>query len=327
MAGAAQAQFVWPMNALLVERVPADGDWLYEIKWDGYRVLAVKTRAETELFSRRARLVTGQFPEVAQAVARLPGKSFVFDGEVVALDERGRASFQLLQNLASARRPSLHYYVFDVLSYEGRDFMPLPLAERKAFLGKVLRRVRDPIRFSASLIGDPHDLLELARQQGIEGLIGKRADSPYEPGRRSGAWIKLKVTREQEFVIGGYTQPQGSRPYFGALLVGYYERDQLMFAARVGTGFNTKTLASLYQTFQKLRTDHVPFANVPTRRAGKHGGGLTHADMKRCVWIRPERVAQVKFTEWTQDGGVRHPVFLGLRDDKSAREVVREPSA
>jgi bifunctional non-homologous end joining protein LigD len=191
----------------------------------------------------------------------------------------------------------------------------------------LLKGVRDPIRLSASLSGDPRELLELARQQQIEGLIGKRADSQYEAGRRSGSWIKLKVTQEQEFVIGGYTEPKGSRRYFGALLLGYYEMDQLMYVSHVGTGFDTKTLAQLHKLFQKFRTDQVPFANVPSRRAGRFGGGLTNAEMRRCTWLRPELVAQVRFTEWTDEGGLRHPVFLGLRDDKPAREVIRERPA
>ena len=323
-----QPEFIWPMNALLTESVPARGNWLYEIKWDGYRAVAVKTGRQTQLYSRRYRLVTEDFPEIARAISRIPDERFTLDGEIVALNEDGRASFQLLQNFrqhsAADQRNVIYYYAFDLLNSQGRDLTNLPLTARKELLERLLRGVPDPIRFSASLPGDPHQLLEHARHQGLEGLIAKRADSVYEPGRRTGAWIKLKITLEQEFVIGGYTAPQGSRPHFGAVLVGHYEGDKLIFVSRVGTGFNTKTLGELHQMFQRLRTDRPPFSNVPSRRAGRFGGGLTAAEMRRCTWLQPKLVAQVRFTEWTDEGGIRHPVFLGLRDDKPPRDVVRE---
>ena len=320
---AAEPRFISPMNALLVEKIPKVGDWLYEIKWDGYRALGVKNAKGTELYSRRANVITGGFSTIAVALHHLPAKSFVLDGEIVALDEHGQPSFQLMQNSQSGRQ-IICYYVFDILNYEGRDLTGLPLIRRREFLRTVLGNVRDPIRFSASLEGEPEALLKVAEEQCLEGLIGKRAESAYEAGRRTGAWIKIKVTQEQEFVIGAYTEPQGARLYFGALLVGYYEKEKLICAGKVGTGFDHKLLASLYAKFQKLKTVDVPFANLPMRRAGRHGGGITRADMRRCTWLRPELVAQIKFTEWTQDGGIRHPVFLGLRDDKPARQVVRE---
>ena len=206
---------------------------------------------------------------------------------------------------------------------ENRDLKRLPLERRKRILERLLKGVRAPIYFSADLKGAPDDLLAAAKKDQVEGLIAKRADGPYEPGRRSDAWVKIKTSLEQEFVIGGYTEPRGSRTCFGALLVGYYEKDKWMFASKVGTGFDTNTLKNLYSQFQKLRTDHCPFANVPTRRSGR-SEGLSRAEMRRCTWLEPKLVCQIRFTEWTGDGGLRHPVFLGLRDDKSAREVVRE---
>ena len=157
--------------------------------------------------------------------------------------------------------------------------------------------------------------------------IAKRTDSVYEPDRRSGAWLKIKTALEQEFVIGGYTQPRGSRGYFGSILLGYYQDGQLLFASKAGTGFNHKSLRELYKTFQKLRTNKPAFINVPASRKSKWGEGLTAAEMKRCTWLRPELVCQIRFTEWTDDGGLRHPVFLGLRDDKIATDVVREQPA
>jgi len=192
-------------------------------------------------------------------------KSCVLDGELVALDEQGRSSFQLMQNDRDGSNGGLFYYIFDILNWEGRDLKGLTLIERKAILQRALEGVADPIRFSATLTGDPRKLLELAREQGLEGLIGKRLECEYSPGRRSGAWIKIKVTNEQEFVIGGYTQPQGSRPYFGAVLVGYYENGKLLFASKIGTGYDMASLASLYKTFQKYKTEKCPFVNLPTR--------------------------------------------------------------
>jgi bifunctional non-homologous end joining protein LigD len=325
------ASYVDPMKALLVEKVSREPGWMFEIKWDGYRAVAVKKNGEVRLFSRRPREITSDFSEIAQAVKQIPVSSLVLDGEVVAVDKQGHASFQLLQNFRQRRggpnASELRYYVFDILNLENRDLKSLPLERRKKILESLLKDVPAPIHFSASFEGDPEALLAQAQRNRIEGLIAKRADSQYEPGRRSGAWVKIKASLEQEFVIGGYTEPRGSRPYFGALLLGYYEEDQLMFASKVGTGFDTKTLKGLSSQFQKVRTDSCPFTNVPTRRTGRSGEGLSRAEMKRCTWLEPKLVCQIRFTEWTSDGGLRHPVFLGLRDDKTAREVVHERPA
>jgi bifunctional non-homologous end joining protein LigD len=215
----------------------------------------------------------------------------------------------------------LRYHVFDILNLENRDLKQLPLEGRKAILETLLRNVADPIYYSGSVEGDPEELLAQAQTNRIEGLIGKRIDCPYQPGRRTGAWIKLKASREQEFVIGGYTAPRGARSRFGAILVGYFEARKLIFASKVGTGFDTRTLDDLYTIFQKLRIDQCPFSNLPSPN---RQGGIGRAEMKRCTWVEPRLVCQVRFAEWTNDGGLRHPVFLGLRDDKAAREVVRE---
>jgi bifunctional non-homologous end joining protein LigD len=206
----------------------------------------------------------------------------------------------------------------------GRDFQAEPLVDRKAELEKLLADQTGVIRFSASLGNDPDALLEQARKLGLEGLIGKRPQSVYEPGRRSGTWIKLKLHREQEFVIGGYTPPGGSRSHFGALLVGVHEGDRLVFAGKVGAGFNTKVLGSLHQRFQKIASDKCPFPDLPEDRGGRYGQRITAAEMRRCHWVKPVLVAQIKFAEWTRDHRLRQPVFLGLREDKAAKEVVRE---
>lgn len=185
----------------------------------------------------------------------------------------------------------------------------------------------DSIRFSGEIGGDPHALLREVQRLGLEGVIGKQRGSVYEPGRRSGVWIKLKCLNEQEFVIGGFTPPQGARKYFGALLVGYYEKKRLLFAGKVGTGFDTKMLASLHKRFKAEKRDGCPFADLPSKQGGQWVQGITPAMMRRCEWINPVFVCQVKFAEWTRDGKLRQPVFLGLRDDKKPSEVVRESVA
>jgi bifunctional non-homologous end joining protein LigD len=199
-----------------------------------------------------------------------------------------------------------------------------PLVERRKLLAKLLRRAPENIRFSEELQGEREKLLQLAKQFQLEGLIAKRPDSLYESGRRSGAWVKVKLTQAQEFVIGGYTPPEGSRKYFGALLVGYYSSAGLLFAGRVGTGFSERVLAYLYEGLQKIRRETCPFVNLPEKSPGRWRQGITPAVMKRCVWVEPVLVAQVKFTEWTSDDQLRQPVFIGLRSDKDLKEVVRE---
>lgn len=200
----------------------------------------------------------------------------------------------------------------------------LPLNRRKDLLQKGLADAPDLVRFSESMEADVDLLLEKAGRLGLEGLIGKRVDSVYEAGRRSGAWIKLKLHHEQEMVIGGYTDPEGSRRHFGSILVGYYEKRKLLCAGKVGTGFDDTQLDSLSAQFQPLRISDCPFQNLPEKRAGRYGAGITAAEMRRCHWLRPTLVCQIKYSEWTRDDKLRHPVFLGLRDDKPATDVIRE---
>ncbi len=318
-------RFIAPMKPQLRETAPAQGGWIYELKFDGIRALAIKQGGKAKLISRNENDLTKRFEEVAGAVAALPGKDFVLDGEVVALDEAGRSSFQLLQaREMEGRRTPLYYYLFDLLQLEGKDLSGLPLTTRKEALQQLCEGAADPIRYSDQLGDNPGKLLQEVKRMGLEGLIGKLADSVYEPGRRSGAWIKLKCVAEQEFVIGGYTPPAGSRKHFGALLVGYYEKKKLLFAGKVGTGFDTKLLAALHKKFEEEAREDCPFADLPSKEGGKWVLGITPAMMRKCHWVNPVFVAQVKFAEWTRDAKLRQPVFLGSREDKDAKDVERE---
>jgi len=316
--------FVEPMKALLVESPPR-GEWLYEIKFDGFRAIALKGGHETRLLSRNEKDFGGKFPEVIASISELDVQDAVIDGEIVALDDKGVSSFQLLQAFElGQKRPPIFYYAFDLLRLNGKDLCERPLRERKEMLKKLLKRPPGVIRFSASLGEDAEGLLRQAREIGLEGLIGKRKESLYEPGRRSGAWIKLKLQREQEFVIGGYTAPGGTRKHFGALLVGVHEGKGLKFVGKVGTGFDAALLRNLHSRFQKIRRDTCPFTNLPEERGGRYGQTVTAAEMKRCHWVEPNMVCQVRFSEWTREHKLRQPVFLGIREDKNAKDVVRE---
>ena len=248
----------------------------------------------------------GRFPEVAEALERQPARRFVVDGEVVAF--RGAVpSFARLSE-RHRRHVPVYYYVFDVLCVDGRDVMGLPLLERKAILRRVLRP-GGPIRFTAYRRGHGVELFRELCGKGWEGVIAKRADSPYVQ-KRSRDWLKWKCANEQELVIGGYTEPKGSRVALGALLLGYYEDGRLRYAGKVGTGFDRETLIELESRLRPLRRDDPPFADAPRLRS--------------VTWVEPRLVAQVGFSEWTRDGRLRHPRFLGLREDKDPREVVRE---
>jgi bifunctional non-homologous end joining protein LigD len=320
-------KFVEPMKARLAAAAPA-GDWHYEIKFDGWRALGLKGGSQTRLLSRNEKDLGAKFPEIMGSIAALEAQDVILDGEIVALDEQGRSSFQLLQAYdMGEQRPQIFFYVFDLLQLNGRDLRGLPLAERKAELEKLLGEPPGVLRYSATLGTQAEPLMEQAKQLGLEGLIGKKADSTYESGSRSGSWIKLKLLQQQEFVIGGYTEPSGSRKHFGALLVGFHKAGKLVYASKVGTGFNEKLLRSLHASFQKIVSGECPFANLPEKRGSKWGQTITATEMKRCHWVEPTMVAQIKFSEWTRDEHLRQPVFLGLRNDKKASAVVREEAS
>jgi bifunctional non-homologous end joining protein LigD len=322
---AAKPRFVDPMKPRLLDAPPAGGDWSYELKFDGIRACAIKNDSKVSLISRNGNELGARYSEVAEAVKNLPVDECVIDGEVVALDAEGRSSFQLLQGLEmEARKSPVCFYVFDLLQLSGRSLVGLPLTARKQLLAQLCDGVGDPIRFSGEIGGDATALLGEVKRRGLEGLIGKQRVSVYEPGMRSGAWIKLKCLIEQEFVIGGFTPPQGARQHFGAVLVGYSEKKKFLFAGKVGTGFDTKSLAALHKKLKSEKRDDCPFADLPSKQGGQWVQGITPAMMRKIEWVNPVFVCQVRFAEWTRDGKLRQPVFLGLRDDKKPGDVVRE---
>jgi bifunctional non-homologous end joining protein LigD len=309
----------------LLDAPPTAGDWLYELKFDGIRLIAVKKGEKVNLISRNENELAGRFAEVAADVGALPVDDCVIDGEVVALDEKGGSSFQLLQaHEMEGRRAPIYYYVFDLLQAGGKSLIGLPVERRKELLLSLCAEAGASIRFSGEIGGDPVALLKEVQRLGLEGVIGKQRGSVYEPRRRSGAWIKLKCVNEQEFVIGGFTPPQGARKHFGAVLVGYYEKSRLLFAGKVGTGFDTKSLALLHKKFMSEKREDCPFADLPSKQGGEWVLGITPSMMRKIHWVDPVFVCQVKFAEWTRDGKLRQPVFLGLREDKNPAEVVRE---
>jgi DNA ligase D-like protein (predicted ligase) len=295
------------MKAVLTPDRFSDPNWIFERKLDGVRCIAVRDGGDVKLLSRNDLSLNGRYPEVASALESQRAQRFAIDGEVVAF-EGDETSFAKL-----ARRGlepvEVFYYVFDILWLDGEDVTGRPLGERKELLRETID-FEDPLRFTEHRDEDGEAFYEEACKAGWEGLIAKRADSLYVARGRSKDWLKFKCGRGQELVIGGYTEPKGSRIEFGALLLGVYEGDALRYAGKVGTGFNEATLKAIGKQLRARRRDTSPFAD---RVREPHS-----------TWVEPELVAQVGFQEWTRDGRLRHPRFLGLRDDKAAREVVRE---
>ncbi len=312
----ASPAFVPPMLARLFDQPPPAEDWLYEIKFDGYRALALRQGKSLRLLSRNQKPLA--FPEIEAALKELPTARFTLDGEVVAVEE-GRPSFQALQR-RDEQEVELAFYAFDLIHLDGHDLRSRPIEERRDLLEKMIAPdATGRLHFSGALEGEGAKVLEGIRRMKLEGIIAKRRGSKYESGKRSGAWRKIKCVAEQEFVVGGFTPPGGSRRHFGALLLGYYEGRTLRYAGKVGTGFTGKTLAAIHQKLRALERATPPFADLTARQ-----DLLPTGEMKKCTWVKPELVAQVRFTEWTKEGALRHPAFLGLREDKPAGEVVRE---
>jgi bifunctional non-homologous end joining protein LigD len=308
------------MLLLATSSLPDSPGWAYELKLDGYRAIAFKTAGKAYLRSRNNKDFNARYPAIAKALQKLPNET-VIDGEVVALDPFGRPSFNALQNSASSAQP-IYFYVFDLLVLAGRDVRSQPLVARRELLRtEVLPKLIEPIRYSPELEASLPDLIQSVRDQHFEGLVAKRKDSPYESGQRSGAWLKMRVNRGQEFVIGGYTPGPSN---FDALIFGYYEDTKLIYVARCRNGFTPALREQLFKRFRGLEVTECPFANLPEAKSGRWGVGLTATKLKDCRWLSPELVAQVEFAEWTPDGHLRHAKFVGLREDKAAREVVRE---
>jgi len=321
----AKPRFIEPMKPKLVEHAPTTGDWVYELKFDGIRALAIKDGRTIQLISRNEKKLNDRFPEIVQAAADFDADECVVDGEVVAMDEEGRSSFQLLQRTElDGKDALLAFYVFDLLQLNGHSLINVPLTLRKDALMRLIPPSGDVIRFSGTLGTDAKTLLPEIQRRSLEGLIGKQRDSVYESGRRSGTWIKLKCVTEQEFVIGGFTPPAGARKHFGALLVGYYDKGNLHFAGKVGSGFDAKLLSSLHKKMRAEERPTTPFTDLPSKQNGEWVQGITPSMMRKINWVNPKFVCQVKFSEWTRDLKLRQPVFLGLREDKDPREVERE---
>jgi len=313
------AAFIEPMECLAVPKLFDGSEWIYEIKLDGYRAVATKSDRGVGLYSRRNKSFNHQYPDIVEALGELP-ENTVVDGEIVALDKSGRPNFNLLQNFRS-EASHIHFFVFDLLIYQGRDLIRLPLIGRREIMRSVLKFKSPRIRISDCVEASATDMLSAVRQQGLEGIIGKRKESFYEPGKRSGAWIKYRLNRGQELVIGGYVPGTHGLDF---IIVGYYKDADLIYVARVRNGF---VPASRRQMFEKLRLlviPECPFVNLPEKHRSRWGEGLTADDMKKCVWVRPELVAQIEFLEWTESDHLRHSKFVGLRDDKDPRSVVKE---
>jgi DNA ligase D-like protein (predicted ligase) len=314
------AQFIEPMLLLRTEELPSGPLWLYELKFDGYRALAIKTGGKVRLRSRNDNDFNARYPSIVKGLAAMPNDT-VIDGEVVALDGDGKPSFNLLQNHGSGGTP-LHFFIFDLLVLRGKEVMGERLLRRRELLEKhVFPKMSEPIRYSPVLEASLTDLIQSVKAQGLEGLVAKRRDSKYEPGRRSGAWQKMRVNRGQELVIAGYTP---SPRNFDALVIGYYDGGKLLYVARTRNGFTPASRAELFRKLKPLEVKDCPFANLPQKKAGRWGVGLTAGKMAECRWVEPALVGQFEFVEWTEDGHLRHSRFVGLREDKKASEVRRE---
>jgi bifunctional non-homologous end joining protein LigD len=305
-----------PQLALLVAEAPVGDGWVHEVKYDGYRIGCAIEVGQVTLWSRRGKDWTAQFPEVADAARRLKVRAALLDGEVAAVLPDGRTSFQALQNAFASNRRKVVYFVFDLLHLNGEDLFDRPLLERKAALARLIGDGVGVIRYAPHLEGDGRQVHREACRLGLEGIVSKRADLSYRPGRNA-TWVKTKCILRQELVIGGFTDPEGAaRDGIGALLVGYREGDALRFAGKVGTGFTNASARALRRRLAGLAARESPFTPRPAGWLGRN-----------AHWVRPELVCEVAFTEWTQDGKIRHPSFQGIRDDKRPEDVVRERPA
>lgn len=310
-------EFVSPQLATLVKEAPKGNEWLHELKFDGYRLLCHVQRGHVRLWTRNRKDWTDKFPTIAKALQELRVQSAILDAEVVAMDSSGRSSFQGLQQVIhKTGGRGLVLEVFDLIYIEGFNIQRMPLIERKQILESVIATVKkhDVLRYSDHVEGNGPKFLKQACDFGIEGIVSKLADSPYE-STRSHSWQKVKCLRRQEFVIAGYTLSDKGLP-FSSLVLGVYEKGKLIYSGRVGTGFSNKLRADLKKTLDRIARPTKPFAEIPK-----------DPDLRRAVWVEPKLVGEVEFSEWTHDNVIRHPSFQGMREDKKATEVVREEPA
>jgi bifunctional non-homologous end joining protein LigD len=301
-----------PQLATLVDDPPTGDNWTHEVKFDGYRILAHINKGAVRLITRGGKDWTAKLGKLKDELADLPVDSAILDGELVALNDAGVSDFQELQNALKSKRGTLAYYVFDLPYLSGTDLRRATLTDRRTLLRKLLSGRDSLVRFSEDIRGHGHDVFQHACKLAVEGIISKRADAPYESGRTR-SWVKSKCASRQEMVIGGWSDPQGARSGFGSLLLGYYAGDNLVYAGRVGTGFDDRTLRDIHKQLRALAQNKCPFTPPPET-----------SERRDAHWVRPILVAEVGFTQWTRDGRLRHPTFSGLRQDKDPREVVRE---
>jgi bifunctional non-homologous end joining protein LigD len=311
--------FVTPMAAQSVKALPSGEEWLYELKIDGYRALLLKEGRRVEIRSRRDNELTRTYPGIAAAIRRVNAEQVVLDGEIVAVDDSGRPSFQALQHRGSHPGYQILFYVFDVLHLNGFDLMSLPLIERRELLPRLLEGT--PLRQCMELPGSVEDIVAAVRGMGLEGVVAKRKSSIYQPGERTPDWQKLQLQRQQELVIGGY-RPDGQN--VDALIVGYYDEVGLRFAGKVRAGLVTHLRRDIAKQLRPLHAERCPFVDLPNVKTSRWGGGVSAEEMRLIQWLRPELVAQIAFVEWTSDKRLRASSFVAMRTDKVASEVTRE---
>ena len=319
MPTAAQPAFTEIMECLAVKKLPEGPQWSYEIKLDGYRVEVVKADGKLTLFSRKSTDLSERFPYILAELAHLPDGT-VIDGELVALDPSGRPSFTLLQSFRSAE-PHIRLFAFDILFHKNRNQLKLPLAERRIILAKVIKP-KGHIDISLAVETTLAKLLKTVRENQLEGIVAKRTDSLYESGQRSGAWAKHRINRGQEFVIGGYLPgPHG----FESVVIGFWRGKDLIYSHRLRNGFVPATRTDLFKRFAGLEIKSCPFSNLPQNTKSRWGGeGFTAEKMEKAVWLKPETVIQVEFLEWNGGDHLRHAKYIGIREDKDPRKVIKE---
>ncbi len=311
--------WVKPQLAALVKEAPDGPDWLHEIKFDGYRMHARLDAGRVQILTRRGNIWTGKYPAIAEDIAKLPATNAYLDGELCGVLSDGRTAFNLIQNASDTGKGSLVFFLFDLLFVDGEDITGLPLIDRKARLATLLKGAPSSLQYNDHQIGHGPAFHRLACERRLEGIVSKRLNGRYEPDRRT--WLKTKCLNREEFVVVGWSDPEGSRHRIGSLLLGYYTPDdKLIYAGRVGTGMPVAELERVWRRLQPLAVDKMPLTEPPPR-GSRFGSPLV---LSRVHWVRPELVVEVSYVEWTPDGLLRHVVYLGEREDKPAIDVRRD---